>query len=244
MALASSWQNGSDLSTQARAGPHKRPQTGRPPRSALLRPPPGPGVAMPALLLASALAASAHGDWHAGAGLSEGDSFSYSVCERGCYEVLLEFHALLVSGNRPVWVVQASAGGERHILLLDPVSMELRPASYDGGLSGSLSRTLLHIAQFAPPHAPKPLEPGSVWGEIPGSPVRGTQLAVASRGTVEAAGRPHEASLLQYTVFETSTVAVSAGLPFPVSALVYGPQTVPDPPVSFAFELTGYRRGR
>lgn len=203
-------------------------------------------AALPAALLAAALlAASAHAEtWHAGAGLSAGDSFTYSVCEDACYEVSLDFHAVLISEGRPVWVVQASvSGGGQHILLMDVATMDVRPASYDYGLSDSLSRTLLYVSEFATPHGPKSLEPGTVWGPV-GSPIPGTQLAVMYRDRVLAGGTWHEAALLQYTVFETSTVAVSPGLPFPVSAVVYGPlQTVPDPPVSFAFELSGYRRG-
>ena len=204
------------------------------------------GGVIAALLAAALLAAScAHAEtWHAGAGLSAGDSFTYSVCEDECYEVSLDFHAVLMSEGRPVWVVQAEvSGGRQHILLMDAATMGVRPAAYDYGLSGSLSRTLLHVSEFAPPHDPKPLEPGSAWGPV-GSPIPGTQLAVMSRDAVLAGGAWHEAALLQYTIFETSTMAVSPDLPFPVSAVVYGPlQTVPDPPVSFAFELSGYRRG-
>ena len=199
----------------------------------------------PLLLAAAAAPGGAEQTWHAGAGLSAGDYFRYSVCETECYEVSLDFRAKMVSGGRPLWVVQAEASGSgQHILLLDPATMEVRPAAYDHGLSGSLSRTLLHISQYAPPHDPKPLEPGSSWGPVPGAPVPGTQLIVAARGPVEAGGASHEAALLQYTVFETSTLAVAPDLPFPVSAAFYVPrQTVPDPPVAFAFELSGYSRG-
>ena len=216
---------------------------------ALLRAAPAVGVTPSALAASAALlACAAHSasaqEWHAGAGLSAGDSFTYSVCEKDCYEVSLDFVAELASDGRSAWVVQARvSGGGQHILLLDSATMDLRPAAYDFGLSGSLSRTLLYISEFAPPHRPKGLEPGTAWGHVPGSPVQGTQLAVMSRDTVEAGGARHEAALLQYTIFETSTVAVSPDFPFPVSAVVYGPfQTVPDPPVAFAFQLQGYSR--
>ena len=204
-----------------------RYKNGPPPR-ALLRAAPAGGVTLVALVASAALlACAAHSasaqEWHAGAGLSAGDSFTYSVCEKDCYEVSLDFVAELASGGRSAWVVQARvSGGGQHILLLDSDTMDLRPAAYDFGLSGSLSRTLLYISEFAPPHRPKGLEPGTAWGHVPGSPVQGTQLAVMSRDMVEAGGARHEAALLQYTVFETSTVAVWPDFPFPVSALLHG----------------------
>ena len=195
-----------------------------------------------ALAASCAMPAGAEETWHAGTGLSVGDSFTYSICEKTCYEVSLDFRAKLVSDGRPVWVVQAQASDRQHVLLLDPATMDVAPATYDFGLSGSLSRTLLYILEFAPPHAPKSLEPGAAWGPVAG-PVPGAQLAVMARDWVRAGGTTHDAALLQHTVFETSTVAISPDLPFPVSAAVYGPQTAPDPPLAFAFELEGHSRG-
>ena len=195
-----------------------------------------------ALAASCAMPAGAEETWHAGTGLSVGDSFTYSICEKTCYEVSLDFRAKLVSDGRPVWVVQAQVSDRQHVLLLDPATMDIAPATYDFGLSGSLSRTLLYVSEFAPPHAPKSLEPGAAWGSVHG-PVPGTQLAVMARDWIQAGGTMHNVALLQYTVFETSTVAISPDLPFPVSAAVYGIQTAPDPPIAFAFELEGYSRG-
>ena len=196
-----------------------------------------------ALAVSCAHSAGAAETWHAGTGLSVGDSFTYSICEKNCYEVSLDFRAKLVSDGRPVWVIQAQVSDRQHILLLDPATMDIKPATYDFGLSGSLARTLLYVSEFAPPHTPKSLEPGTAWGSISG-PVQGTQLAVMARDSVQTGEMIHNVALLQYTIFETSTVTISPDLPFPVSAVVYGIQTVPDPPLAFAFEIQGYSRGQ
>lgn len=182
--------------------------------------------------------------WHVGAGLAKGDSFTYAVCETECAEVSLDFRDLLDSHGRRLWVVQAQESGVGQVLLLDADTMDLRPAAYDFGLSGSLSRTLLRLAEFAPPHDPKSLETGSVWGRVHWHAGPDSHLAVAHRDSAGVAGEVHGAAVLQHSALETSTAVVSAQFPFPLSALEYGAlQAVPDPPAKFAYELLEYRRG-
>jgi len=195
---------------------------------------------------------SRHNTWYAGGGLVPGDFFTYEVCDatdrhrdgHGCYTIRLDFHGIMKSSGRDVWMVQAGVrdGGadSHHVLAMDLDTMEIRTMDHAARhYAESLSRTVLSVADFADLQSPKPLDIGAVWGHPP-SVDPYAELVVASRDRLEVQGRYLDVFLIQHRFFETSTIAIHRDIALPVSGVLYDPYwPLPDPPILFVFELTG-----
>jgi len=188
--------------------------------------------------------------WYAGKNLQAGDFFTYGICDgtavarTDCYTVRMDFYALMESGNRNIWMVQAEIhDGDQttpHILAVDASSLDIKTIDFVAEpYADSIERTVFFIGEFASEHSPGQLSIGSTWGEL-ASLDPNSELTVMSRGyySIPAGKDDIDVYLVQHTLFDTSSFAIHRDIPLPVSGILYDPYwPLPEPRVLFVFEL-------
>lgn len=188
--------------------------------------------------------------WHLGQNIEPGDFFVYSICDNTirmtgtCYTIQLDFHTQLISPSGPTWVVQAEIDSvdktSHHIFLVDSDTFDIVTDNTGIRHARSVEKTLFYLADFATSTNPKPLDVGTVWGNIP-SLLPHTELISMAEDTATISNGTMPVFVLEYWIFESSIITISPKLGLPISAIIYDPYaTLDNPSPVFTLQLLEY----
>lgn len=195
--------------------------------------------------------------WYFGKGLKPGDFFEYRICDYllkipespdNCYVITLDAVALLPSQQGEIWIMSAHVDHRvRNVDFILQVSNSSFEMITDGSsipYADSLERTLGWVMEFASKHKPQPLIVGKSWGAVASDAIHETELTVMQVDSVQMGGEVLSTYRIGYSLIQDSFLQVNAGLPIPITAVIYKPvSTSQDVPLEMTFDLLRYAAG-
>lgn len=195
--------------------------------------------------------------WYVGKGISQGESFTYHICDRTikptlngattCYQAKLDFMEPLQDHTGRSWIVQGTFtpdGSKSQWLAILHITEDFGTITTDGAsmnYASSLSHALLYIQKYANAHKSQTLEIGRSWGFVDDyvSPV--PQLTVSRFTSIGMGSNSTGVYEVGFEVVKGNTVYIKDGFPFPIEQTIYDSQGYSaDPPILYQFKLETY----
>ncbi len=194
--------------------------------------------------------------WWSGKNLAEGDYFVYEICHSEsftkstlsghCYDISLEFVALLQTETGRKWIVQVqilTTDGEQKyaIFQIDADTFDITTDRTSIEHAGSVRDSIFHMNQYANNAMQKSLNVGQGWGQVPSYITPDPQMTVRERSVFPVQGMQIPVFSVGYAILEKTSFLISPDMPFPVSATAYDPnRIIPDTHMIFRYDLLMY----